>query len=60
MTLGNNESAGKQQSGKTHKGNQKLRTALVKEARAAERMKQGCTAQTKNVKILCLIHVICL
>ena len=36
---GNNESAGKRKSGKTRKGNQKLRSALVEAARAAGRTK---------------------
>lgn len=36
---GNNESAGKRKSGKTRKGNQKLRSTLVEAARAAARSK---------------------
>jgi len=36
---GNNESAGKRKSGRTRKGNQKLRSALVEAARAAARTK---------------------
>lgn len=40
LVPGNNESAGKRKSGKTRKGNQKLRTALVEAARAAARTKQ--------------------
>ncbi|WP_206919985.1 IS110 family transposase [Alicyclobacillus suci] len=40
LAPGNNESAGKRKSGKTRKGNQKLRTALVEEARAAARTRQ--------------------
>lgn len=36
---GNNESAGKRKSGRTRKGNQKLRCALVEAARAAARTK---------------------
>ena len=36
---GNNESAGKRKSGKTRKGNQKLRSALAAAARAAGRTK---------------------
>jgi len=36
---GNNESAGKRKSGKTRKGNKKLRAALVEAARAAARTK---------------------
>jgi transposase len=39
MCPGNNESAGKQKSGKTRKGNQYLRTALVQAAWAASRAK---------------------
>ena len=40
LAPGNNESAGKRKSGKTRKGNQKLRAALVEAARAAARTKQ--------------------
>ncbi|UNO49616.1 IS110 family transposase [Alicyclobacillus acidoterrestris] len=40
LAPGNNESAGKRKSGKTRKGNQKLRTALVEAARAAAITKQ--------------------
>ncbi|WP_206923063.1 transposase, partial [Alicyclobacillus suci] len=40
LAPGNNESAGKRKSGKTRKGNQKLRTALVEAARAAARTRQ--------------------
>lgn len=36
---GNNESAGKRKSGKTRKGNKKLRSVLVEAARAAARTK---------------------
>ncbi|MCL6600623.1 MAG: IS110 family transposase [Alicyclobacillus macrosporangiidus] len=39
LAPGNNESAGKRKSGKTRKGNQKLRAALVEAARAAARTK---------------------
>ena len=39
LSPGNNESAGKRKSGKTRKGNEKLRTALVEAARAAARTK---------------------
>lgn len=39
MTPGNNESAGKRKSGKTRKGNKKLRQALVEAARSAARTK---------------------
>lgn len=39
MSPGNNESAGKRKSGRTRKGNQKLRSALVEAARAAARTK---------------------
>jgi len=39
LAPGNNESAGKRKSGKTTKGNQKLRTALIESARAAARCK---------------------
>ena len=40
LAPGNNESAGKRKSGKTRKGNQKLRSALVEAARAAARTKE--------------------
>lgn len=40
LAPGNNESAGKRKSGKTRKGNQKLRAALVEAARAAARTKE--------------------
>lgn len=40
LAPGNHESAGKRKSGKTRKGNQKLRAALVEAARAAARTKQ--------------------
>jgi hypothetical protein len=39
LAPGNNESAGKRLSGKTRKGNQKLRSVLVEAARAAARSK---------------------
>jgi len=39
LSPGNNESAGKRKSGRTRKGNQKLRSALVEAARAAARTK---------------------
>lgn len=39
MSPGNNESAGKRKSGRTRKGNKKLRHALVEAARAAARTK---------------------
>lgn len=39
VSPGNNESAGKRKSGRTRKGNQKLRSALVEAARAAARTK---------------------
>ncbi|GEN36858.1 IS110 family transposase [Aneurinibacillus danicus] len=39
LAPGNNESAGKRKSGRTRKGNQKLRSALVEAARAAARTK---------------------
>lgn len=39
LAPGNNKSAGKRKSGKTTKGNQKLRTALVESARGAARSK---------------------
>ncbi|EJY56432.1 competence protein ComEA helix-hairpin-helix repeat-containing protein [Alicyclobacillus hesperidum URH17-3-68] len=39
LAPGNNESAGKRKSGKTRKGNQKLRATLVEAARAAARTK---------------------
>lgn len=39
LSPGNNESAGKRKSGRTRKGNQKLRCALVEAARAAARTK---------------------
>ncbi|MCZ8513887.1 IS110 family transposase [Paenibacillus filicis] len=39
MTPGNNESAGKRKSGRTRKGNKKLRQALVEAARSAARTK---------------------
>jgi len=39
LAPGNNERAGKRKSGKTRKGNQKLRAALVEAARAAARTK---------------------
>lgn len=39
MTPGNNESAGKRKSGRTRKGNKKLRSTLVEAARAAGRTK---------------------
>lgn len=39
LSPGNNESAGKRKSGRTRKGNQKLRSALVEAARAAGRTK---------------------
>ncbi len=39
LAPGNNESAGKRKSGKTRKGNKKLRAALVEAARAAARTK---------------------
>lgn len=39
LSPGNNESAGKRKSGKTRKGNKKLRSALVEAARAAGRTK---------------------
>lgn len=39
LSPGNNESAGKRKSGRTRKGNQKLRSALVEAARAADRTK---------------------
>ncbi|CAB3390874.1 protein of unknown function [Kyrpidia spormannii] len=39
LAPGNNESAGKRKSGKTRKGNQKLRAALMEAARAAARTK---------------------
>ncbi|GAX88418.1 IS110 family transposase [Effusibacillus lacus] len=39
MAPGNNESAGKRRSGRTRKGNKKLRSALVEAARAAARTK---------------------
>ena len=40
LAPGNNESAGKRKSGRTRKGNQKLRAALVEAARAAARSRQ--------------------
>lgn len=40
LAPGNNESAGKRKSGRTRKGNQKLRAALVEAARAAARTKE--------------------
>ncbi|GIQ65784.1 hypothetical protein PACILC2_43520 [Paenibacillus cisolokensis] len=40
LAPGNNESAGKRKSGKTTKGNKKLRTALVESARGAARSKE--------------------
>ena len=40
LAPGNNESAGRRKSGKTRKGNQKLRSALVEAARAAGRSKE--------------------
>jgi hypothetical protein len=43
---GNNESAGKQRSGKTRKGNRALRCALVEAARAAVKRK-GCYLQAQ-------------
>ncbi|MCL5781385.1 MAG: IS110 family transposase [Firmicutes bacterium] len=39
LSPGNNESAGKRKSGRTRKGNQKLRSALIEAARAAARTK---------------------
>jgi len=39
LSPGNNESAGKRKSGRTRKGNKKLRSALVEAARAAARTK---------------------
>ncbi len=39
LSPGNNESAGKRKSGRTRKGNKKLRSALVEAARAAGRTK---------------------
>jgi transposase len=39
LSPGNNESAGKRHSGKTRKGNKKLRSALIEAARAAARTK---------------------
>ncbi len=45
---GQNESAGKRKSGKTRKGNKKLRSALVEAARAAGR--------TKNTYLSCQYH----
>jgi transposase len=39
LSPGNNESAGKRKSGRTRKGNKKLRSALVEAARAASRTK---------------------
>ncbi|OPY56035.1 MAG: Transposase IS116/IS110/IS902 family protein [Pelotomaculum sp. PtaU1.Bin035] len=39
LSPGNNESAGKRESGRTRKGNKKLRSALVEAARAAARTK---------------------
>lgn len=48
MAPGNNESAGKRKSGKTTKGNKKLRSALVEAARAA--------ARTKNTYLSSLYH----
>ena len=39
LAPGNHESAGKRKTGKTRKGNQKLRAALVEAARAASRTK---------------------
>jgi hypothetical protein len=39
LAPGNHESAGKRKSGKTTKGNQKLRSSLVEAARAASRSK---------------------
>ncbi|WP_416358845.1 transposase [Desulforamulus putei] len=52
MSLGNSESAGKRKSGRTHKGNQKLRSALVEAARAA--------ARTKNTYLSSLIITVLL
>ena len=40
LAPGNNESAGKRKSGKTRKGNEKLRSALIEAARAAARTKK--------------------
>lgn len=48
LAPGNNESAGKRKSGKTRKGNQKLRAALVEAARAA--------AATKNTYLSSQYH----
>jgi len=48
LAPGNNESAGKQKSGRTTKGNPKLRRALVEAARAA--------ARTKNTYLSSLYH----
>ncbi len=48
LAPGNNESAGKRKSGKTRKGNQKLRAALVEAARAA--------ATTKNTYLSSQYH----
>ncbi|MCL6577499.1 IS110 family transposase [Kyrpidia sp.] len=48
LAPGNNESAGKRKSGKTRKGNQKLRAALVEAARAA--------ARTKNTYLAAQYH----
>lgn len=48
LAPGNNESAGKRKSGKTTKGNKKLRSALVEAARAA--------ARTKNTYLSSMYH----
>ena len=48
LAPGNNESAGKRKSGRTTKGNPKLRRALVEAARAA--------ARTKNTYLSSLYH----
>jgi len=50
MCPGNNESAGKQKSSKTRKGNQTLRTTLVECAKAASR-KNGCSFQDQYQRI---------
>jgi transposase len=50
MCPGNHESAGKRKSGKTRKGNQWLRTALVEAAQSAGRCKEGyLSAQYRRI-----------
>jgi len=51
LSPGNNESAGKRKSGRTRKGNQKLKSALVEAARAAARKKKNTYLKSQYHRI---------